>query len=99
MYVSDPSGRLIIDVRDSNGLGKYQQGSQTVDLIFCRNCGVLVAAIYEREGMILGTINVRCFDEYESFGEPMIVSPQTLSREEKTARWDAIWTKDVQLNV
>lgn len=99
MYVSDPSGRLIINVRDSNGLGKYQQGSQTIDLIFCRNCGVLVAAICEKEGTILGTINARCLDEYEGFGEPVVVSPQTLSKEEKTTRWDAIWIKEVQLNV
>jgi hypothetical protein len=99
MYVSDPSGRLQIDVKRGNALGRYRQGSNTVDLLFCSSCGILVAVVWEEKGKISGAVNARCLNEYESFGEPVIVSPQKLSKDEKTARWDSIWTKDVQINV
>ena len=99
MYASDPSGRLQIDVKRSDALGKYQQGSETADLLFCSNCGVLVAVIWEEKGRVSGAVNVRCLNEYESFGKPVIVSPQKLSKDEKTARWGTIWTKDVQISI
>lgn len=99
MYVSDPSGRLLIDVKENDGLGKYRQGSKTADFMFCRDCGVLVAVICEREGIVSGAVNARCLNEYESFGEPVIVSPQKLTKEEKTARWETIWTNNVQIRV
>lgn len=99
MYVSDPSGRLLIDVKESDGLGKYRQGSKTADFVFCKHCGVLIAVISERERMVSGAVNARCLNEYESFGEPVIVSPQKLSKEEKTARWETVWTRNVQIRV
>jgi len=99
MYVSDPSSRLVIDVKRIEALGKYRQGSKTVDLLFCKECGVLVAVVWEREGGASGAVNARCLNEYESLGEPVIVSPQKLNKAEKTARWETLWTKDVQVRV
>jgi hypothetical protein len=99
MYVSDPSGRLEIDVKRSDALGKYRQGSKTAELLFCSDCGIVVAVIREEKGRVSGAVNVRCLNEYESFGEPVIVSPQKLSKEEKTARWETIWTRDVQISI
>jgi hypothetical protein len=99
MYFSDPAGRLMIDVKAGDALGKYRQGSKTADLLFCRNCGVMIAAVFEREATLLGSVNVRCLHESASFGRPVVVSPQKLSKEEKTARWENIWTRDVQVRI
>jgi hypothetical protein len=99
MYVSDPDGRLLIEVEDRDRLGRYRQGSKTADFVFCRGCGILVAVMFERDGSTLGAVNARCLSEFERFGAPVSVSPQKLGRDEKTARWEAIWTRDVHVEL
>jgi hypothetical protein len=98
LYVSDPSGRLIINVKDSDALTKYRQGSGTADFLVCRRCGVLVGAIWERDASISAAVNARCLQRHEEFAEPVVVSPQKLGKEEKTARWETLWTRDVQIS-
>lgn len=99
MYVSDSSGRLRIDVRKEEYLGKYRQGSRTAEFLFCKRCAVLVAVVAEREGTMSGAVNARCMDDFDGFGEPEVVSPRKLTKEEKMARWDAAWIKDVAIKV
>ena len=93
MYISDPSGRLLIDVKGIDGLGRYRQGSETADFLYCTNCGVLIGVVFENNGDIYGAVNDRCLDGYENLGGPAIVSPRKLSPEEK------VWTRDVQIRV
>src|SRR5688572_33172462 len=64
-YVSDPAGRLRIDVKESDALAKYRQGSGTADFLVCRNCGVLVGVVWERDGRISGAVNARCLHRHE----------------------------------
>jgi hypothetical protein len=97
MYVSDPSGRLLIDVNGIDGLGRYRQGSETADFLYCVDCGVLIGVVFESDGDIYGAVNVRCLEGYENLGEPKIVSPRKLSPEEKKVRWNAVWTKGVNI--
>jgi hypothetical protein len=97
MYVSDPSGRLLIDVKGIDGLGRYRQGSETADFLYCTDCRVLIGVVFENNGDIYGAVNARCLDGYENLGEPTIVSPRKLSPEEKKARWTAAWTKGVEI--
>lgn len=99
MYVSDPSGHLIIDVKGIDGLGRYRQGSETADFLYCTDCGVLIGVVFESNADIYGTVNARCLEGYENLGEPTIVSPQKLSPEEKKSRWNTVWTRDVQIRV
>lgn len=79
--------------------GNYRQGSTTADLMFCRDCGILVAVTCERHEVVFGSVNARCLDEHGNLGKPVIVSPQTLTKEEKMARWDAVWINNVQIRV
>jgi hypothetical protein len=99
MYVSDPDGSLLIEAESGDRVGRYRQGSKTADFVFCRGCGILVAVTFERDGSTLGAVNARCLRDFERFGAPVSVSPQKLARDEKTARWETIWTKDVRIAV
>lgn len=98
-YVSDPAGRMVVDVQQEDALGRYRQGSDTAEFLFCRECGVLVGVTVERDAGMLGAVNVACLDQRERFGEPKAVSPRQLARETKIARWEEVWTRDVVVRV
>lgn len=99
MYVSDPSGQMRISVKREEDLGRYRQGSETCELLFCKECAVLVAVVFEEEEKMIGGLNARCMDEYDEFGEPEVVSPRKLSKQEKIERWQKVWIRDVTINI
>jgi hypothetical protein len=90
-YVSDPQGTLDIRVRDERQLARYAQGSGLAELLLCRRCGVLIAALYQGAACLYGVVNAQVLDERAAFGPPQQVSPQTLSAAQKAQRWQSIW--------
>jgi len=98
-YISDPDGRLVIEVADSNAVGEYRQGSGTARFLLCRNCGVMVAVIFDGDGRSYGTVNANCIAGGVVFGACRVVSPRNLSAEEKKRRWAKIWTPGVVVRV
>jgi hypothetical protein len=96
-YLSDPQGALIIQVRDGSECGRYRQGSGAAECLVCRNCGVMVAALYRGEQKLYATVNARALDAGTTFGAEQPVSPQKLSADEKIRRWQQLWFSDVEL--
>jgi hypothetical protein len=96
-WVSDPQGALRLWVGDERCAGTYRQGSGVAELLLCRNCGVAVGALYRAEGRLYGVLNARVIDGGTSFGAEQPVSPQTLSAEDKTKRWQEIWCANVSI--
>lgn len=94
-YLSDPAGALSIVESESGSRREYRQGSENARFQVCAHCGVLVAVVFEHEGRLYGAVNARCLDGDARFGEPVPVSPQRLSPEEKIARWQQAWVPDV----
>jgi hypothetical protein len=95
-YVSDPQGALRIRIRDERHAGRYTQGSGLAELLLCRNCGVLAAALYAGHGRLYATVNARILDAAGTqFAAEQPVSPQTLSAGEKIQRWQDIWFSNV----
>ena len=94
-YVSDPEGQLGFDVSAPDSLGRYRQGAELADMLFCRRCGGLVGAVYETSQTILGVANARLFGV--GFGPEVTVSPRTLEPGAKADRWQQIWFRDVQI--
>ena len=84
MYVSDPQGRLELD----EGGHRYRQGEQRADFVSCSTCAVLLAVVFEKRG----AVNVRCLERFAEFGVPQVVSPQSLSPDQRLQRWEANWT-------
>ncbi len=97
-YVSDPRGTLSIRIKDLRDAGRYRQGSGQAELLLCRQCGVLVAALFSHDGMIHGALNARCVAAPTEFGAEQTVSPQKLPPGEKAQRWRHLWFADVTLD-
>jgi hypothetical protein len=96
-YVSDPQGGLRIRVSDEQFAGRYRQGSGVAELLFCRNCGVLIGALYLSEQRLYGVVNAGVLDDRDGFGAEQPASPQLLSPGDKVTRWQNIWFADVSI--
>jgi hypothetical protein len=98
-WVSDSAGRLALTAQAASAVHEYRQGSNSARFLLCSACGVLVAVIYQDDARLYGAVNARCFDDATGLGATVPASPQRLSTEEKTARWLALWVRDVSLTV
>jgi len=94
-YLSDPHGSLLIRMGDAREVARYRQGSGLAEMLLCRNCGVLIAALYQDERLLYGVVNAKVLDGWQLFRAPQAVSPKTLSGDEKVSRWRKIWFAEV----
>ncbi|UCH48477.1 MAG: aldehyde-activating protein [Betaproteobacteria bacterium] len=94
-YVTDANGKVAILVKDNSELRKHRNGSELADFLICKRCGVLVGGLYQDGAGRYATINVNSIDANEEFGQPVPVSPKTLSAEQKKSRWKELWFSDV----
>lgn len=97
-YVTDPNGKVAISVKHESELRKHRNGSELADFLICKRCGVLIGGLYQDGPGRYVTINVNTLDGYADFGQPVPVSPKTLSPEQKKSRWQEIWFSDVTIN-
>lgn len=95
-WVSDPQGSLLIHVRDQRDTGRYRQGAGIAEMLLCRNCGVLVAALWQGPHL-LGVVNANALEARDTLAAAEPVSPKSLSAEAKMNRWQKIWFADVRL--
>lgn len=98
-YISDPDGSLSIAVKRQDTISEYRQGSENATFLLCRDCGVLVAVVFDDDGRRFGAVNSRCLEGDALFGPLQTVSPQRLTAEEKKRRWATLWTPRVKLTV
>jgi hypothetical protein len=96
-YVSDPRGSLDIRIKDEGEVGRFQQGSEIAEMLLCRRCGVLVAALFRDVDRLFGTLNVKALDRRADFGTAVPASPKSLAPDEKTGRWRELWFPDVRV--
>ena len=95
-WVSDPQGSLWIEIRDEPDTSRYTQGDRLAEMLLCRNCGVLVSALW-RGQRLYGVVNASVLDARVAFAAVQPVSPRTLSADSKRSRWQSIWFADVTL--
>jgi len=96
LWVSDPQGSLLIRIRDERDISRYAQGDRLAEMLLCRNCGVLVSALW-REQRLYGVVNASALEARAAFAAAQPVSPRTLSAAAKTSRWQSIWFADVTI--
>jgi hypothetical protein len=94
-YVSDAKGSLLIRLKREADCGRYRQGSGLAECLLCRNCGVLIGALYQSDTGLYATVNVKAVDAGVTFGAEKSVSPKLLSESEKVKRWQDIWFSNV----
>jgi hypothetical protein len=97
-YVSDPQGALQIRISDADAAGRYRHGSGQAEMLICKNCGVLLGALFADGAKRYATVNASALDPGVRFGEATVVSPQTLPAGDKVARWQKIWFADVRIS-
>ena len=96
-YVSDPQGSLAIRITDEAQAARYRQGSGTAELLLCRNCGVLVGALYRGDARLYAAVNARVLEPGAQLGHQQPVSPRTLAVRDKVQRWRDIWFSNVDI--
>lgn len=97
-YISDPQGRLRVEVADAAALHHYAQGSEAAKFVLCKHCGVLMGVVFEQGEQVFGAVNANCLAERASLGAAQRASPQTLSAAEKQQRWVRLWTPKLQFS-
>ena len=93
-WVSDPQGSLLFQIRDEADAGRYAQGDRLAEMLLCRNCGVLVSALW-REQRLYGVVNANALAQRGAFADTKPVSPRTLSADAKRSRWQSVWFANV----
>jgi hypothetical protein len=95
-WVSDPRGSLLIQLREERDVGRYTQGAGIAEMILCRTCGVLIAALW-REPRLYGVVNASVLDARDAFAAVQAVAPKELPPDEKRKRWQSLWFSEVTL--
>ncbi len=90
---ADPHGTLELDVKEPQAVSRYSFGTGITEFLVCGSCGVYVAAVMERDGRRVATLNVNALNGApfaERAGEPMDYSAE--SADERAARRLQQWT-------
>ena len=90
LLLSDPEGSL--EFSSSDNLRQETQGSDQASMLFCPECREMIGAAIQLDGHWKGVVNGHLLADAKRLPAPQVVSPKTLSPEEKTARWAQIWT-------
>ncbi len=98
-YVSDPKGSLRIQVRQTELLGRYRQGSGTAECLLCARCGVLIGVSYQEGELRYAAVNVHAIGDGSTFGSSNVVSPKALAVDERVRRWKQLWFSNVRLEM
>ncbi len=96
-WVSDAAAQLVIHAHRPDRLRRYRQGAQAAQFLLCGDCGVLVAVVFEEANHTWAAVNSGCLQARDAFAPAVPVSPQTLTPDEKTARWRQLWIADVRI--
>jgi hypothetical protein len=90
---SDPAGRLALQVREADALGRYRFGLKTADFLLCRHCGVYLGAQVRTCQGAFGIINTRALTPVPD-GLPAAVPADYAAESagERVARREARWT-------
>ena len=65
--ISDPDGKLTINISDIAQVNRYQFGLRTAEFLICRTCGVYVAACTLNEENKRGIVIVSTLDDAAEF--------------------------------
>ena len=88
-YLSDPNGRL--QVQASAALEVRWQGDRLAGMYHCAQCDDLISASLQLPDGLIGNVRAPLLDDAAELQAPVMISPQTLSADEKYKRWRSLW--------
>jgi hypothetical protein len=90
--VSDPNGSVTFQVTEASKLTRYRFGTRSSDFLICRECGVYVAAIITARDGQFATLNLNTIRAPLDVPEPVPVSYEGESAEQRQSRREQRWT-------
>ena len=94
-WVSDPDAHLDIEIQNEAAINLYEQGSMSARFWLCQRCGVLACVTCDIEGERRAAVNVNALAGRADFPQATSVSPKTLDKDAKLARWSDVWIRGV----
>ena len=93
LSTSDPAGRLLFHINDTDSLQYYHFGLKTADFLVCRRCGVYIGTQMETARGAFGIINVLALTPVPP-GLPAAtpMNYELESTDERTRRREERWT-------
>jgi hypothetical protein len=76
-------------------MSKYRHGAGPAEFLLCRNCGVLVVALYRSEDRTFAAVNANAARSRSDFGTELSASTKGLSGIHKVRRWRELWFPNV----
>jgi hypothetical protein len=91
--VSDPEGRVVIEVARPSDLQRYLFGLRTAEYLLCRTCGVYVAAVVDLDLHPRALVIVNALDDAARFtADPAVTNYDGEDEPARLARRRAAWT-------
>ena len=91
--LSDPEGRMEMQVADGAKVNRYHFGLGMVDFLICKGCGNYIGAVQEVDGQLYGIMNANLTENRGvQFGEADIRHYEEETGEERSTRRKAVWT-------
>lgn len=87
--ISHPTMEIKINSKLSN-LKIEQNGDRLAKFYRCPSCNDLIAVSSEIDGVMRGAVNSNLLT-CNNLGEPVAISPKSLSSKEKIERWGTLW--------
>ncbi len=97
-YISDPEGRLELQIGNHDDVSFYQFGHKTCEFIICGKCGVDMMAISEIENKKYAVINIKTMldHKFSTPGVNTLFDGETI--EERLERRAQNWIGQVIIN-
>ncbi|MGJ8678826.1 GFA family protein [Paraglaciecola sp.] len=96
-YVSDPKGKLSVQIRNHGQMVNQKQGNNLADFMICGMCRDLIAATYYNNGKLIASLNSGLLVNQQALLELTIVSPKHLMVSDKVKRWQQMWFQNVEV--
>jgi hypothetical protein len=98
-YTSDPRGRLTLIANDASAVRTYRFGTKTADFILCGHCGTFLCAVSASSTGTVAVVNLNCLRNMPHLVEPMMISLDNESLDERLERRARRWTPFVRHDV
>jgi hypothetical protein len=97
-WTSHPGAKLAVET-SGQPVGRYRFGTGTADFLFCRRCGVTLAALDNHGGKLKAVVNIHTLDGFDSIGFDCSDSDfDGEAPDSRLARRAARWIGDVTLD-
>jgi hypothetical protein len=91
--VTDPSGSVTFRFSEPSRLQRYRFGTRSSEFLVCSGCGVYIGALHTSSKGQFATLNINAMRAPLDVSEPVPVTYDGESLEQKQSRREERWTR------